>query len=1696
MTKYSLILLIFFTVSCLPQISRQDAPPVCLTDGADRAAFDVDEVGYAFTKLPDPKEDILESKFHIEFKACIKDSFKKQPMRGRTFAVHTFSDQRMPEEDIEDTLCENVEWGCVLGRTDNNGCLSWTEKYNFALPAEQRWIGFKRVIAHRSGSRVVPMMINPWVPDPKVIDIRPQFGDENDYLADNKTVFYLHDERNKLKLHEPNVSAIDKCKEEGSLDQAFKHLDEYEGKAFLWVDQIEFSPSRKVHPTESNYKEIYKICSDSLSAEQCDDNESLDREGGFVNLSLKIPVHIISDDESGRINPQLVEAGAEFNVTFYLLSQMEGDSSNGNGTKFYMLHRRVKAIRTTTGSGKYIHVDNAILHTPYETTEGTSVILLKVQSEGEKNMEPFYGVYEIKDKSIRDLHGTSESLPLKSSESSPDQLLDLDKASISNVEFERKKIKEYKEMFDKYDEGNENDAYAQYKPTIGEYGFDYSKGLALDLSRMRFARIKASGDTCSSPVKRWVVYLGEVCLRDPRINQYLEKRPVTVTAEDMVINRNSEDRIVVGSDPKEKIRTIVDNRRADERGCIQFTYELSHKLYDVQKYFMKKLTFSTGDLEESKYIALNPWEYGFLTYQEFTQAYENWYETDKIYGECKKDISCSRLDSLEDSLKVAESDLEGAVFSENLETPVLRLNEYRNVIIEPSYKVKSSLDIQTVKNLQMFLQPSVVRRDSPGEDIWQIPRVLPIGYYLVRFIIAKGPQETVEGKDLIMDRESLNPLEGGLRLIKDMGLINHQKRFANAFETLTAPTSTANENLSLDALDKRTKEFEQALSKVKGVYQETGYDAYGAHLKTANATEFFGSGCEEGDRTSCFVKEDYIAHFDTLAYSENGVLSAFVKFGFNVEHFRHLGSKNSILIEIYPTDPGEYQYLSPERLGANRCRLDIENTTFKPFPTCVDRNSVHEGCHQLRTPAHWGLFFTTEFGMVNIMWPTERNYSEVFNLNPIAVSGKSQYQMDLEKRQLTTMENALNHVNNQTHGGGRLDWNRTAKAYDVHFNRFVDSMDHVDIGAFNQYCKGIEEQISAIPSNDLKGIENLPEELALGLYVCSANMEDSESPISETTVRDQKISGTTIQHQIRKYFTYRDLSKERNRGIDPLREYMQVQNQEGGFCDERSYKATAHIDNGNDLSESALDYQDCVCSPPNERSLTKKMARCFAKTQGLVFVEDNVDFLERLRNAHNRRGFEANGENLTQVVQHSEDVNFKLSEDFLQSMCTFWFTEYYKNYLTFNHVENLYNKSISELEFLYNNEYIRVAEEYQFEDVRFDDFKNISRNGSAVAQWFQGIYRSNGYKPFKEHSLTSDTTHPFYICRRDPLKFFHIERKVVVGELDTYSNETQYNSGRVYSLTTQASMGAQARVEHSERQQIASSVRGELRLETPKEFLGKGFSKVWAKVLRFSSNKFNTEIFRASLGTGVGAEAARTGTVSSTEYNTNDSTKSILLAVNHVQVDLALKTYRSCLVIRPKTNAFEGVSNSNWKNLSLFWSSNLPSQVSEDAVSLMRAPYTDSGLLICDKESSESRVVPENYYYIHQFFGGHAYEFMSRTIYHNRPYTEIIRGQDQMDKFISLTHSVAYNRESKMENPFGMNALINHLSLDRDQIDHNLVESFERNSLDWSGFYRGIYTYPDLINYYDSDTAKSKGFFDRAMDIGGNWVAVPQENIH
>ena len=175
------------------------------------------------------------------------------------------------------------------------------------------------------------------------------------------------------------------------------------------------------------------------------------------------------------------------------------------------------------------------------------------------------------------------------------------------------------------------------------------------------------------------------------------------------------------------------------------------------------------------------------------------------------------------------------------------------------------------------------------------------------------------------------------------------------------------------------------------------------------------------------------------------------------------------------------------------------------------------------------------------------------------------------------------------------------------------------------------------------------------------------------------------------------------------------------------------------------------------------MAYCFAKTQGLVLVEDNAEFLERLQKSSIQKNpdLTINGEHLVQMVSQSENVEQILPQEFLKKMCTFWFDEYYKNYINLENVENIYNKLTLYLEDIESDPNLQIDEENQFKDVNFNDFKNISENPSSIAQWFQSVYSREGYVPFtnSEGSLLPRYPGPLLHMPKRSFKVFSILRE-------------------------------------------------------------------------------------------------------------------------------------------------------------------------------------------------------------------------------------------------------------------------------------------------------------------------------------------------
>ena len=184
---------------------------MCLTLDMRGALFVVDEVEGQVIQIPSASEDTFN--IQLMFSACVKN-LQEQPMSHFPIAIHTFRSERKPDKVIKNTVCENVDWGCIPTTTDSRGCIKWVEPYSFSLSGEPRWFPFKRVISYQDVNRVILMGINPWIAE--VVDTRG--------ISDSLFFAFRNFFMDSQELE------VQRCIEERSLEEVIKYGDAIEIK--------------------------------------------------------------------------------------------------------------------------------------------------------------------------------------------------------------------------------------------------------------------------------------------------------------------------------------------------------------------------------------------------------------------------------------------------------------------------------------------------------------------------------------------------------------------------------------------------------------------------------------------------------------------------------------------------------------------------------------------------------------------------------------------------------------------------------------------------------------------------------------------------------------------------------------------------------------------------------------------------------------------------------------------------------------------------------------------------------------------------------------------------------------------------------------------------------------------------------------------------------------------------------------------------------------------------------------------------------------------------------------------------------------------------------------------------------------------------------------------------------------------------
>ena len=116
--------------------------------GNNNAAFDFDTVQVvAFdTRASDPRWPDLKDSAIVSLRTCMQDSKYLQPIIGESFEITSSN-------------------GTSDSRSNTNGCISWTEEFNFNYLADETFVELSGVFEGKDnfkGRRTYSVALNPW----------------------------------------------------------------------------------------------------------------------------------------------------------------------------------------------------------------------------------------------------------------------------------------------------------------------------------------------------------------------------------------------------------------------------------------------------------------------------------------------------------------------------------------------------------------------------------------------------------------------------------------------------------------------------------------------------------------------------------------------------------------------------------------------------------------------------------------------------------------------------------------------------------------------------------------------------------------------------------------------------------------------------------------------------------------------------------------------------------------------------------------------------------------------------------------------------------------------------------------------------------------------------------------------------------------------------------------------------------------------------------------------------------------------------------------------------------------------------------------------------------------------------------------------------------------------------------------------
>ena len=515
----------------------------------------------------------LPEKFTLQLTACIRpQGLIETKLASVDWAISRSKVQL--EKTIKKGDLKNINKSTNLehhetvaqARADANGCIHWTEEYDYAYNKQSQWIILDRyiggIVNEYSGICKIPVAVNPWLQVEKYSDF--QIADYREkYERDNNVL------KNRVIKKENGIAFLKRKKEEERKNK----VDIIINPLQLNTDStISAEVTQRVYPSTITARLTYTIkdITGALSSNYI-------TQGDFVIEAILL-VNERNSKKAGIVTEEFIKANVNENTPIK--------------TRF---------------KDKYLTSNNFQWVTPYERPHYQLKLYLKVKPTGEtaKRINSFEGIYPIGNKLDTLQSNNILTLPLN---------------NILSTKYDNKILGKSENVFSK----KANPDKIALNECLKITGTDISQCLSLHktLDASYRGTSKAGWRVGNLNIRffqmKWENWLFREITSLVNTNIYdqslgdIGKEPILIEILDL------------NSGTLETVR-----KKTNDTGYLSFNITSQQKWYKKQRYFLKRIRFyassttaehETKELRSEKIIALNPWDYGFTHGYEVDQA--------------------------------------------------------------------------------------------------------------------------------------------------------------------------------------------------------------------------------------------------------------------------------------------------------------------------------------------------------------------------------------------------------------------------------------------------------------------------------------------------------------------------------------------------------------------------------------------------------------------------------------------------------------------------------------------------------------------------------------------------------------------------------------------------------------------------------------------------------------------------------------------------------------------------------------------------------------------------------------------------------------------------------------------------------------------------------------------------------------------